>query len=294
MGKMTQPATSDSAGPPRDHVLAPSVAVPATIGLLLFLAACGLLVWSEGRVLALGGGSGGATAWAVRAGAPLLAVLGLAIALKPLELMVGRHALCALVVAAGTRVFAAHLGVAAALLAAALAWLPARPLLAGVLALAGAAAVVALVPRARRRRALPGAIAPETDAKSAGPNEERLRLRQQRQREALLMRAMILAARIDGTLTAHEKSAITAQARKAGLTRRESRILDEEIARPVTIDQLVAACGDDDDLRMRVLAASLFIMRDENDAERAHYASLARALELTPEQLVTVRRKIGR
>ncbi|MDX1434483.1 MAG: TMEM43 family protein, partial [Gammaproteobacteria bacterium] len=121
------------------------VLVPAAIGMALFLAACGALAWNEARVLAhgagLGAGLGGGAAWGLRLGITLLAVLGLAVALKPLEQLAVRLPICAFVAGAGTRVVAASLGLATALLVLAAAWTPERPLAAAV---AGLAAVTAL------------------------------------------------------------------------------------------------------------------------------------------------------
>lgn len=291
MGGMPQPFATDPAASPPGTLVGVSI-VAGVVGLVLFLTGCGILLWNEGRAAELGAGLGSVYAWATRVGAALFAVLGLAVAFKPLEGLVDRHPLCAVVAGIGTRIVALHLGLAVALGAVAVSWFPAQPIMAGVLAVGAVASLIALVLRARRQATLPAPPAPAATAVDVA--EDRKRLRSQRQREALLMRAMILAARVDGALNGDEKATITIQARKAGLTAREGKILDEEMAKPLSMDQLVAACGEDLDLKLRVLAATLFIMRDENPAERAHFIALAKNLGLTPQHLVAVRRKIGR
>lgn len=292
METMSPPAAAEPAAQRRSALVDPLVVVPALVGVVVFMAACAALAWGEARVAAAEAGLGDARTWGMRVALTLLAVLGLALALKPLSLLVERHRVFAVVVATGTRIVALHLGVAAALAVVALRWLPARPLSASVPAVIAIAIALLLALRVRRRSALhPSA---EPTARTIDSEAELSRLRSRRQREALLMRAMILAAWVDGAPTAEERTAISIQARKAGLTSRERKILDEEIARPPTLDQLVAACDDDLDLKMRVLAATLFVMREENEAERAHFIALAKALALTPQHLVAVRRKIGR
>jgi uncharacterized membrane protein YebE (DUF533 family) len=95
----------------------------------------------------------------------------------------------------------------------------------------------------------------------------------------LLIRAMIAAAKADGQIDAEEQRRILGKLKEAGADAAACAFVEQEIARPSSIDDLIAGIPD----RMtaaQVYMASLFAIDVDTEAEKTYLATLARRLGL--------------
>lgn len=112
------------------------------------------------------------------------------------------------------------------------------------------------------------------------------------EREALLIiRAMIAAARADGTIDAEERAAIAGQLDQAGLDDEARELVLREFANPATIPALTREITDPV-LAAQVYAACVIAVGDASAAERAWLAELARATGLAAETVATIERRL--
>lgn len=116
---------------------------------------------------------------------------------------------------------------------------------------------------------------PAIDALSGPPLEKR---------SALLLKAMIAAAKADGHIDEKEQDAIDAYLHKLELNPQALHLLKAEIARPLDAKD-VAADVDSLAAASEVYLTSLLAIDLDNDQERAYLEELARELKL-PSELV--------
>lgn len=95
----------------------------------------------------------------------------------------------------------------------------------------------------------------------------------------LLIQAMIAAAKADGQIDAEEQRRILGKLKEAGADAAACAFVEQEIARPSSMDDLIAGIPD----RMtaaQVYMASLFAIDVDTEAEKTYLATLARRLGL--------------
>jgi uncharacterized membrane protein YebE (DUF533 family) len=100
-----------------------------------------------------------------------------------------------------------------------------------------------------------------------------------------LVRAMIAAARADGTMDSAESQAIFGRIEQLGLSPDEQRALVAEMNRPVDMDELVRAATRPE-IAAEIYLASLFAIDLDTPAEQGYLSMLAARLQL-PQELVS-------
>lgn len=106
-------------------------------------------------------------------------------------------------------------------------------------------------------------------------------LDERQQSVVLLIRAMIAAANADGHIDAAERDAILGRAREGGLDDATLAFLDAELAKPQTLQQVVANAKPD--LAAELYAASAIAITVDTDAEKQWLDMLAYGLRLDPQ-----------
>lgn len=99
-----------------------------------------------------------------------------------------------------------------------------------------------------------------------------------------LVRAMVAAAAADGNIDASERGRITGKLGEAGVESEAQAFLENEMAKPVGLDQLVAA-GTTDERKVEIYTASRLAVDADTRAERGYLDLLAGRLGL-PDALV--------
>jgi uncharacterized membrane protein YebE (DUF533 family) len=113
------------------------------------------------------------------------------------------------------------------------------------------------------------------------------------EREALLIiRAMIAAARADGTLDPDERAAIAGQLDQAGLDQEARDFVLREFASPASLDALAREIADPV-LAAQVYAACVVAVGQASEPERAWLAELARRTGLAAETVAAIERRLA-
>lgn len=99
-----------------------------------------------------------------------------------------------------------------------------------------------------------------------------------------LVRAMIAAARADGHIDDDERKRIAGRLSDAGIGSEAEQFVNEELARPVDVDALVAAAQTEEQ-RVELYTASRLAIEPETRAERGYLDQLAGRLNL-PDALI--------
>jgi uncharacterized membrane protein YebE (DUF533 family) len=130
-----------------------------------------------------------------------------------------------------------------------------------------------------------GAARPAPEPEPAGPDAE--------EAEALLMvRAMIAAAKADGSVDAAERAAIAGQLDAAGLTAEERDFVLADFDRPLTPEQLAKEARDPM-LRARLYAAAFAAAGEVTPPERAWLDALAKALKLDKAAAAAIEERLA-
>jgi uncharacterized membrane protein YebE (DUF533 family) len=93
------------------------------------------------------------------------------------------------------------------------------------------------------------------------------------------VRAMIAAAKADGTIDEQEKARILGKVDEDGTTEAERRLVDEELRRPTNIASLVVEVPNQV-VAAEVYGASLLAIDIDTDEEKAYLRELAKQLQL--------------
>lgn len=101
----------------------------------------------------------------------------------------------------------------------------------------------------------------------------------------ILVRAMIAAARSDGTLDAKESQAIFQRIQSLEMAQQDKDLLIEEMGRPVDMDAIVNAAATPE-VAAEIYVASLLAIDVDTVEEQSYLAMLAARLKL-PRELVT-------
>lgn len=106
----------------------------------------------------------------------------------------------------------------------------------------------------------------------------------------LLVRAMISAAAADGVIDAAERQKIYERLAQDGLDDEERELLEEELANPRTLAELVSeidAAAPPQDVRDQIYFVSLIAIRADSDAEKRHLKDLSRRLGVSHDKLAS-------
>lgn len=146
----------------------------------------------------------------------------------------------------------------------------------GLGGMAGAALISALASALLNRGSgAQAAVAPQQAIDAAVPSDPERAARQ----ALLLIRAMIAAAKADGAIDDEERRRIVGKLREAGADATACAFVEAEMARPSSIDALIADIPDQM-TAAQVYMASLFAIDVDTQAEKAYLATLAKRLGL--------------
>lgn len=104
------------------------------------------------------------------------------------------------------------------------------------------------------------------------------------QQALLLIRAMIAAANADGEITAQERGRILSALDEAGAGPEERQIVEQELDRPQSLDNLVQAVHDPQTAE-QVYMASMMAVDRNSETERSYLQYLATRLRIDPQRL---------
>lgn len=107
----------------------------------------------------------------------------------------------------------------------------------------------------------------------------------------LLVRAMIAAARADGTIDAAERRAIAGRLDAAGLDAQARDQVLAEFQNPISLPALAAQVPDPV-AAAQVYAASVIAVGEASPAERDYLARLAAALRLSPQAAAAIEQRL--
>ena len=115
-----------------------------------------------------------------------------------------------------------------------------------------------------------------------GQSIEQLEGEPRNARALTIVRAMIAAAKADGTIDGEERDAITAQVEAADLQADTSKILIEEMLNPLNVSE-IAAASDSPEAAIEIYLASMAIVDAGNEKVRQFLDQLAAAMQIAPE-----------
>ena len=124
------------------------------------------------------------------------------------------------------------------------------------------------------------AMPPPPPAAASAATRRMPLLDERQQTVVLLIRTMIAAANADGHIDTQERDAILERAREGGLDANTLRFLEEEIARPQSLQQVVA--NTPPAIAAETYAAAALAITVDTDAERTWLDALAGGLRLDP------------
>ena len=116
----------------------------------------------------------------------------------------------------------------------------------------------------------------------AGQSIEQLDGAPRNARALTIVRAMIAAAKADGTIDGEERDAITAQIEASNLQADTSKILIDEILNPLNVSE-IAAASDSSEAAIEIYLASIAIVDVGNEKVRQFLDQLAAAMQIDPE-----------
>ncbi len=111
-------------------------------------------------------------------------------------------------------------------------------------------------------------------------------------RALILLRAMISAAKADGTIDQDEMERIFKKLDESGADSEARDYVLQEMRAPLDLDGLVAQ-AQSPDVAAQVYAASLLAIEVDSDAERAYLARLAQGLALPPAAIAHIHQTLG-
>lgn len=115
---------------------------------------------------------------------------------------------------------------------------------------------------------------------------------QQEELGKTLVRAMINAAKADGSIDGEEKQKIFVRLEAMPLSSEEKAFVFDELAGPLDIEAVVAR-ADTPEHASEIYAASLVAMTPDSERERAYLATLAERLHLSPGLVAEIHRHAG-
>jgi uncharacterized membrane protein YebE (DUF533 family) len=108
------------------------------------------------------------------------------------------------------------------------------------------------------------------------------------QEALLLIRAMIAAANADGSISAEERNRILSVSQEAGIDEQDRRVLENELANPRSIDQLLPEVQGDPEKAEQVFLASRAAVDRDSETGRAYLAYLAARLGIPADRVQAI------
>lgn len=105
-------------------------------------------------------------------------------------------------------------------------------------------------------------------------------------RSVILLKAMIAAAKSDGHVADEELSEINQQIKNLGLEGDTAKIIQEELTKPLDIDEIAALAEGDESKAAEIYLVSAVVTDRENEKERQYLDDLAKAMKIPKELLV--------
>ncbi len=105
------------------------------------------------------------------------------------------------------------------------------------------------------------------------------------QRSANLLKAMIAAAKADGHVADEELAEVDKQIKNLGLKGDTAKIIQEELSKPLNIDEIAALAEGDEAKAAEIYLVSAVVTNKENAKERQYLDDLAKAMKIPKELL---------
>lgn len=154
----------------------------------------------------------------------------------------------------------------------------------GVMALLGVMAYQALKGRGGQAPRVPlGLATPRSEAEQA----------ELERNAGLVLKAMINAAKADGSIGGDEVGRILGRVREGGADAQALDFLSAEMKKPMETAELVAAARGNPELAAEIYSASLLAIEVDTPAEKQYLEELAAALGLEPEVTRNLREEFG-
>ncbi len=116
--------------------------------------------------------------------------------------------------------------------------------------------------------------------------------RQLESRAALILQAMVNAAKADGKIADDEMQRITSKLQEAGADQSALAFIKHQMAAPADMDALIRAVPDQA-TALQVYAASLLAITVDTPAEKAYLAKLAQGLGLSADEVSHLQAALG-
>lgn len=105
------------------------------------------------------------------------------------------------------------------------------------------------------------------------------------ERSVTLLKAMIAAAKSDGHVNEDEIKEVKQQVKTLGLEGDVATILEEELAKPLDIEEIAALAAGEEAKAAEIYLVSAVIVNKDNEKERQYLEDLAKAMKI-PEALL--------
>ena len=109
----------------------------------------------------------------------------------------------------------------------------------------------------------------------------------------IIVKAMINAAKADGSIDAAEMQKIVGKLQENGLTEEEKVFFMTEADKPLDIDAVIASAGGKADMAAQIYAASLLAIEVDTPAEKEYMQRLATGLGLSPQVTGNIQQILG-
>ncbi len=109
----------------------------------------------------------------------------------------------------------------------------------------------------------------------------------------VIVKAMINAAKADGQIDQKEINKIIGKLDDDGLRQKEKDFFISEAKKPLNLAGVVASAGNQPEMAAEIYAASLLAIEVDTQAEKNYMEQLASGLELHPEVVSHIERKLG-
>lgn len=112
-----------------------------------------------------------------------------------------------------------------------------------------------------------------------------------KERSVAILRAMIGAAKADGTIDATEQATITEQIKASGLEASATELLMTEMQKPASAAD-IAALSDSPEMGVELYLASMVVSGEKNEQEQKYLSDLATNLKLDPKLVEDLRAEV--
>lgn len=109
----------------------------------------------------------------------------------------------------------------------------------------------------------------------------------------ILVKAMINAAKADGTIDRKEQHKILGKIEEGGITQREKELFLSEIEKPIDLEGVVYSGKSREDLGAQIYAASLLAIEVDSSEEQRYMQALASGLGLDQQTVDYINRSLG-